>query len=326
MERGGDARAAYPAGVRRRAVLIGLATALVLAGAVGAYAWQQRGPAPAVDPVRIGTGPEQETRLVATILAELLAVEDIPSEISRFSSTGDAREGLELGTVDVLPSYTGAVWLEEFGFPNPPRDGKESYERVKELDADDGLIWLPRTGVNATFAFVVRGPPGEWAHLQRVFDLSVLNSQPDEKLCVERSFADRSDGLQALVPRVVPLDREVLTDQILEATPEQAVAAVAAGDCLAGLTTATAGGAWVNGLKVLRDERQAFPAFVLATVVTESLVEERPEAVAALRRFDGRVDDEQLRVWNGRVLLGEDVQTVAADAASTLLPEEDPAG
>lgn len=325
MAHGGGVRAAYPADVRRRAVSIGLATALVLAGAVGAYAWQQRDPVPAVDPVRIGTGPERETRLVAAILAELLAAEDIPSEISRFSSTGDAREGLELGTVDVLPSYTGAVWLEEFGFPNPPRDGDTSYERVKELDADDGLIWLPRTGVNATFAFVVRGPPGEWAHLQRVFDLNVLNSQPDEKLCVERSFADRSDGLQALVPRVIPLDREVLTDQILEATPEQAVAAVTAGDCLAGLTTATDGGAWIHGLQVLRDERQAFPAFVLATVVTERLTEERPGAVDALRRFDGRVDNEQLTMWNARVLRNEDVQTVAEDAASTLLPEEEPA-
>lgn len=325
MAHGGGVRAAYPARVRRRAVLIGLAAALVVAGAVGAYAWQQRDPAPDVDPVRIGTGPERETRLVAAILAELLDAEDIPSEVSRFSSTGDARQGLELGTIDVLPSYTGAVWLEEFGFPNPPRDGNTSYERVQELDADDGLIWLPRTGVNATFAFVVRGPPGEWAHLQRVFDLNVLNSQPDEKLCVERSFADRPDGLQALVPRVIPLDREVLTDQILEATPEQAVAAVTAGDCLAGLTTATDGSAWIHGLQVLRDERQAFPAFVLATVVTEDLAEERPEAVDALRRFDGRVDNDQLTRWNARVLLNEDVQTVAEDAAASLLPEDESA-
>lgn len=317
--------APYPAGVRRRSVLIGLAAALVLAGAVGAYAWQQRDPGAPVDPIRIGTGPEQETRLVAAILAELLAAEDIPSEISRFSSTGDARQGLELGAVDVLPSYTGAAWLEAHGFPNPPRDEEASFERVSELDAADGLIWLPPTGVNATFAFVTRGPPGQWAHLQRVFDLNVLNKNPDEKLCVERSFADRPDGLQALVPRVIPLDRQVLADQILEATPEQAVAAVAAGDCLAGLTTTTDGGAWLQGLQVLRDERQAFPAFVLATVVTEDLAERRPDAVDALRRLDERVGNEQLASWNARVLLGEDIEAVAEDAAAALLQTEDAA-
>lgn len=322
----GGALAPYPAGVCRRTVLIGLAVALVLAGAVGAYAWQQRSVASGEDPIRIGTGPEQETRLVAAILAELLAAEGIPAEISRFSSTGDARQGLELGTIDVLPSYTGAVWIDEYGFSNPPRAMGASYQRVKELDADDGLVWLPPTDVNATFAFVVRGPPGEWARLQRVFDLNVLNAEPDEKLCVERTFANRPDGLQALVPRVIPLDAEVLTDQILEATPEQAVAAVAAGDCLAGLTTATDGGAWLQGLQVLRDERQAFPAFVLATVVTEDLVENRPETVAALRRLDGRVHTEQLAMWNARVLLNEDITSVAEDAAASLLPEGPPEG
>lgn len=304
--------------------MLGLVAVVLVAGAVGAFAWQQRGTSG--DPVRIGAGPEGESRLVAHVLAELLEDDGIDAEVDdRFRSTADARQGLELGTVDVVPSYTGAVWLEEYGLPNPPRDVDASYDRVAELDADDGLVWLPPTRVNATFAFVVNGPPGRWAHLERVFDLSVLNTEPDEKLCVDQSFAERTDGLQSLVPRVIPLDRQVLSEQILEATPDQAVTAVVRGDCLAGLTSATHGGAWSSGLKTLRDERQGFPAFVLAPVVREELVEQRPEAVAALRRFDDRVGTAWLARWNARVTQVGDPAEVAEEAVEELLPPEEPA-
>lgn len=307
----------------RRPLVLGLAAVVLVAGAVGAFAWQQRGSSRADDPVRIGAGPDHESRLVAHVLAELLVHQGFPAEVSRFRSTADARQGLEIGAVDVVPAYTGSVWLEEYGLSNPPRDVDTSYERVSELDADEGLVWLPPTQVNATFAFVVKGPPGEWAHLERVFDLSVLNTESSEKLCVDQSFATRTDGLQSLVPRVIPLDRQVLTNQILEATPEQAVTAVVRGDCLAGLTSATDGAAWLSGLKVLRDERQGFPAFVLAPVVREGFAEERPEAVEALRRFDARVDTRWLARWNARTIQLDDPAAAAEAAAAELLPGED---
>lgn len=286
------------------------ALAILVAGTASAFTI--RDDAQLVDPIRVGANPAPEATLLAHIVVELLEAEGIPAEVVEFGRDLDARQAVELGEVDVLPSYTGAVWLDEFGWKRPPTDPTESYERVREQDARRGLVWLAPTRVNATFAFVV----GEDAAMDDLGDLAALNTAPGASLCVDADFARRTDGLGE-VARLYGIGDAVLEGQIVHAPPELVPAAVVRGDCVAGLTTTTDGEAHVRGLRPLVDRLRALPAFVVAAVVTEETASAHPEVVGALAPFRN-LDDARLAAWNGRVVLGGTPATVAAEAAREL--------
>jgi hypothetical protein len=113
-------------------------------------------------------------------MAALLGFADLPAEVVTFSDPRDARQALELGDVDLQPGYTGEAWLEVLGRPDPPGDPRESYLAVRDHDIDEDIVWLrPSFGdgldeppANATFAFVVQGPPSVDADLRTLSQLA----------------------------------------------------------------------------------------------------------------------------------------------------------
>ena len=311
---------AWHAGDVRTAILIGVLVISLVAGAT-IYVRTER--SEAQDLVVVGTGPESEARLVAEILVALLEGAGVPAQVQPYESSRAARGALELGSVDALPSYTGSVWLEVLRRPELEGDPAESYEVVRRADIRRDLIWLPPTQVNATFTFVVPDS-GATARLVDMSDLAgFLERNPEARLCADRDFARRPDGLTAVAETYAM--REV---DVIEAPADVTVEAVLRGDCVAGLTSATDPALAARDVKALDDDRRVFPAFVLAVVVTNELRErEDGAAVAALTAFDGRVTNQLLAEWNARVFVPEPLETVARDAAVFLTaPPPSPAG
>lgn len=281
-------------------------------------------PTPTGQPVRVGTSPEREATLLAHILVDLLEAAGLPGAVETFDDAADARQALELGAIDLLPGYTGAAWLEVLGRPDPPGDPRTSYRRVRQDDADDGVVWLrPRFAVdeglglppaNATFAFFVQGPPSINAALSTMSQLAArLGEDPDALLCVDPEFGERADGLQAVLEAYA-----IAGVRSAPAPPEEAVEGVRSGECLAGLTTATDGRAWRAGLRPLLDDLRVFPAFVVTVQVPDGLRIARPEVVTAITPFTDHLTTVRLGRWNASVAAGAELEAVAADAAQAL--------
>lgn len=270
------------------------------------------------EPVRIGTGPEREATLLANILARLLEAHEIPAEVVAFGHSRDARQAIELKGVDVLPSYTGGVGIDEYGWSSVEGDVQSSFERVKRADEENGLVWLPPTQANATFAFATPGPPAKVARIQTLSQLAgYVNDEPSARLCVDPEFAERPDGLETIA-RIYSIRDEILEQQVVRVSPAETVGRIERGDCDAGLVTATDGQAWVAGLQPVQDDLKAFPAFVVAAVITVELRASRPEVTEALAPFAEALTTARLAQWNGRVILGEPVETVASSASTRL--------
>jgi osmoprotectant transport system substrate-binding protein len=274
-----------------------------------------------VAPVRVGAGPEAESQLLAGITTALLKEAGFAVEPETFGDAADAREALELGRVDLLPGYTGATWLEEHGRADPSGSPQTSWEEVQELDERRGLRWLrppfgaeapPGAPANATFAFVVQ-PEIELATMSQL--ATRLGEEPESLVCVDAEFGRRSDGLQAVLDAYrVSYDREFVA-----ADAGEAVAGVAEGDCLAGLTTTTDGRVFQAGLVPLVDDLEVFPAFVVSLVVREDARAEHPGLVAAVAPLVDHLTTPMLREWNGRVITGEPPELVVADVTNQLL-------
>jgi osmoprotectant transport system substrate-binding protein len=273
-------------------------------------------------PVRVAGGPDPESVLLAHTLAAMLELQGFEVEVVRFEHARRSRQAIELGEVDVRPAYTGEAWLESLGRADPPGDPRESFTAVRVHDEPDGLVWLrPRFGegpseppANATFAFVVTAETAA-ADLRTMSQLAArLSEQPDARVCVDREFGSRPDGLRAVLAAYsVRSEREFLA-----ADPQESVAAVVAGDCLAGLTTATDGVAWAADLVPLVDDLRVFPAFVPLPQLREAAIVERPAIRTAVAPMAAELTTELLGSWNARVAEGEPYEEVATDAAAVL--------
>lgn len=274
-------------------------------------------------PLRVAASDDLEARLLAHVLLELLAAADLEAEVRPYGDARDAQQALELGAVDVRLGYTGEAWLETLGRADPPGDPESSFGPVRADGERRGIVWLPPRfaespegpPANATFAFAVAGPPSPDADLRTVSQLAArLSERPEASVCVDREFGTRPDGLRAVLEAY-----RVRTDrQFLAATPDEAVRGVVAGDCLAGLTTATDGQAGAAGLQLLVDDLEVFPAFVPAVQVRADALAEQPGIERALAPLGEELTSTLLRAYNARLVAGETVELVAADAAEEL--------
>lgn len=327
----GSRSATYAPDVRRSVLLA--VVVLAAAACATAGAGEAASPSPTVPEVTVGAGPETESMLLAHVIGELLEAAAIPAEVDEFADARDTRQAIELGAIDVRPAYTGEAWLEVMGRADPPGDPRTSFARVREFDEGNGLVWVrPVFGreegveqrldvppANATFAFVVQGPPALDADLTRMSDLARrFAQQPDARLCVDEEFGSRPDGLQAVLDAYrMPYRPE--DDRFLGAAPADAVRGVAAGDCIAGLTTTTDGEAWRLGLRPLVDDLEVFPAFVVTAQVTDEVRQRIPGVIAAVGPLPANLTTRMLARWNGEIVGGRPVEEVAADAARELL-------
>lgn len=307
-----------------RAVPRLLPLTLVVAAAVLVTACQAPEPVDDQLPqVRIASGPDDETRMLAQLAATMVSQGGFTVEIVPFMDGRDARQALELGEVDIGIGYTGEAWLDVLGRPDPPSDPLAGWQAVRDHDVDNGLVWLrPRfeegldqPPANATFAFVVQGPPSIDADIATMSQLAArLSARPEALVCVDREFAERPDGLAAVL-----LAYSVRSDRpFLGADPAEAVLGVAAGECIAGLTTATDGAAWLNGLYPLIDDLRVFPAFVPVPVVRAILIDGYPEIRSLLEPMTTGLSTQGLGTMNARVRAGVPIDVVASEGAESL--------
>lgn len=277
--------------------------------------------------VEVGVGPEQESVLLAAVMAELLSDGGMVPELVDRADAGAVRQALEVGDVDLAIGYTGQTWLEELGRENPPGDPRTSFQSVRVADESNGIVWLrPEfdlgAGVNgppanATFALFVA--PTVATEVGSIAQLAtMLADRPNAAICVDPDFGERSDGWAALAQRY-----SITTRVLVEATPAEAVSGVVSGQCLVGLSTLTDGRAWAAGLVPLADPLDVLPAFVVGVQVREESLARLADLEEALRPLTANLTTAMLGTWNARVLAGETIEDVAADAAAQLAATPD---
>lgn len=260
--------------------------------------------------VVIGAGDTDEQRLLAALARDAVRRAGAQAEIrdGLGGTTGLRRQALG-DQVDLYWDYTGAAWTLGLRETAPPADPLESWERVREADADQGLRWLAASDANATFALVVRRTDLPPADGQRGMGwLAGELSGGARRLCADPDFLARTDGLPSLAAEY-GIDTAGMPRRA--ASEAEAIAAVRAGDCFAGLATATSGDARAADLVPVEDELRVFPAFVIAPVVREGSPADTAAVTTALGEVAAALNTSTMARLNARVVEGEDPATVA---------------
>jgi osmoprotectant transport system permease protein len=283
-------RAAGGADVIRNLVLAGIRRALVplaLAFGLGAPAAMAQNAAP----ITIGSKKFTESIILGDAIAGLLQASGLPARHRReLGGTRILWSALLAGEIDAYPEYTGTIAREILA-----GDGVSGIDDIRAALARRGIRMTAPLGFNNTYAIGVRR---DIAEARGLTTISGLARHPDLVFGFSNEFMDRGDGWRGLqshygLPHkgVRGLDHDL------------AYRGIRAGGLAGTDVYTTDAEIAAYDLVVLEDDRRYFPEYQ-AVILYRDVLAARAPAVAALQRFEGRIDADRMRAMNAAVKLG----------------------
>ncbi len=273
----------------------------------------QAADAPAEMPVlRIGARVFTEQTMLAELTAQYLRDKGYQVQITGGLGSNLARSAQESGQLDLLWEYTG-VSLVAYNHVDEKLDSEQTYQRVKELDAKKGLVWLSPSKFNNTYALALPDKIAQqYPQVNTMSDLTtVLKAEADKGhiVALDTEFANRSDGLVGMVKHYgMNLGRE----NTRQMDAGLVYTALRNGQVFAGLVYTTDGRLNAFKLKVLADDKHYFPDYTAAPVIRKEYLDKHPELADLLKPLAALLDNQTMRTLNARIDVDHESPTVVA--------------
>lgn len=284
-----------------------MAVGLLLSG------FAQAADAPAEAPVlRIGARVFTEQTMLAELTAQYLRDKGYQVQITGGLGSNLARSAQESGQLDLLWEYTG-VSLVAYNHVDEKLDSEQTYQRVKELDAKKGLVWLAPSKFNNTYALALPDKIAQqYPQVNTMSDLTaVLKAEADKGhiVALDTEFANRSDGLVGMVKHYgMNLGRE----NTRQMDAGLVYTALRNGQVFAGLVYTTDGRLNAFKLKVLADDKHYFPDYTAAPVIRKEYLDKHPQLADLLQPLAALLDNQTMRTLNARIDVDHESPTVVA--------------
>jgi osmoprotectant transport system substrate-binding protein len=271
---------------RFSALIAGTALALGLSGAAAAQE------------IVVGGKNFTEQQLMAEMTAQLLR--DKGYEVEKRAGMGSAalRQAQENGQIDVYWEYTGTS-LIVYNNVEEKLGADETYEKVKELDAEKGLVWLEPSAANNTYALAMQEGQAEEMGIQSLSDLGgKIEEGEDISFALNAEFYARPDGWK---PLQETYGFDVARDKINRMDSGLTYQALNEDQVDVALVFATDGRIPAFDFKVLEDDKGYFPSYALTPVVRKEVLDNNPELADHLNELSAKLDDETMANLNAQV-------------------------
>jgi glycine betaine/choline ABC-type transport system substrate-binding protein len=281
--------------------LAGIAALLALCGC------SSHGSMPAI---RVGSKNFTEQVVLGEIVAQHLE-HRLRRSVERDLNLGGtllAHQALLSRQIDVYPEYTGTALAAVLKDPlNTDPAGVLARVRAEYLQKFQAE-WLDPLGIDDSFAMVVDGPKARAAKIETLTDAS--HAAAPWVLGVGYEFEQRADGLAAL-QKTYGLhfsDRPKTMDLgLLYKAMEQGQVTMIAANATDGMLSKM-------DLQILRDDRHAFPPYLVCLVARQDSLRETPGFREALLELSGKFTNQTMQNLNFQVdAQHRPVAEVAAD-------------
>lgn len=246
--------------------------------------------------IEVGHKNYTEQRITGQIFAKLIeAKTDYETNVTEFGSTSLVFEALKSGDVDVYGEFTGTAYGALLG-ESELTDPQAVYDHVAQVFEEEyNLHWLEELGYNNTYTFSVRKEIADQYGLETVSDMTEVADELVFGATME--FLEREDGLPGVKAHYGDFDfaEEMALDPGLRynAIDEGQVDLIDA--------FSTDGKILAYDLKILEDDKQFFPPYYVAPVVTDEILTEYPEVVEALELLGQITNEEEVQRLNYQV-------------------------
>src|SRR5699024_227752 len=222
----------------------------------------------ASDTLVVGGNNFTEQQIMAEMTTQLLEANGYDIDTRAGMGSAVLRKAQENGQVDVLWEYTGTS-LITYNKIEERLSPDETYDTVKKLDGEKGLIWLDPSKANNTYSLAMRKDDAADKSIRTLSDLAdAVNDGQSFTFASNAEFAARPDGLKPLqetygfefgranVKRMdTGLTYQALRDEQVDVS----------------LVFATDGRIPAFDFVVLEDDKDFFPAYALTPVVREEI-------------------------------------------------------
>lgn len=271
----------------------------------------------AAQPVTVGSKIDTEGSLLGNIILQVLESHGVKTVNKlQLGTTPVVRSAITAGELDIYPEYTGNGALFFKSQQDPVwKDPEKGYQKIKQLDAKNKLVWLRPASANNGWTIAVRQELASKNKLNSMADLSRYLKQGGEfKLAASAEFIERPDALPAFEKAY---GFKLGHQQLLSlAGGDTAVTLRAAAQQTSGVNAAMAygtdGPVAALGLKTLSDPQRVQPVYAPAPVVREAVLKEYPQMAKWLDPVFRALDEKTLQQLNAKIAVeGVDAKQVA---------------
>ena len=273
-------------------------------------------PIPSLQGLKITVGSKDFTENIILAYMSEMALSAAGADVvdlSDIKGSNSSRQALLSGQTDVTWEYTGTGWINYQGNELPvPGGEKAQYEATAKADEEKfGVTWLNYSPLNDQYAFAVTEEYGAKNNLKTTSDLAAfLKQKPDQNVfCLETEFTSRQDGFPAAVKAYGFQNPKIENFGI-----GTIYSAVAGGTCPVGEVFTTDGRISGLNLRVLEDDKKAFPQYNAAPTLRTEWLKQHPDVRGPLEKIAAALDNQQMVELCKQVDVdGQDAGKVAHD-------------
>jgi osmoprotectant transport system permease protein len=231
------------------------------------------------NPVTIGSKKFTESYVLGEIARRALNDAGVAAEHRQgMGGTIILWQALHGGQIDAYPEYTGTITQEILRSDHQP-----SLEEIRNALGKFGVGMTGPLGFNNTYALVMRRSEAQRLGVHTISD---LKDHPDLKIGLTHEFLDRQDGWRPLRERYgLPQQSVIGIDHAL------GYAALANSSIEVKDAYSTDAKIEENDLVVLDDDLRFFQKYDAVFLFRSSML---PDAISALRRLEGMLDEKRM--------------------------------
>jgi osmoprotectant transport system substrate-binding protein len=256
-------------------------------------------------PVNVASKDFTEQFILGKIMVQLLRDRGIPvKDRTNLGGTMVNRQALEQGQIDVYMEYTGTAWFNFFKKKETVRDSMGLYEKVKAMDAKNGLVWLTPAKFNNTYALVMQAKKADELGITSLSDWAAWIKKNPGKMTVATGaeFYSRPDGFKGMMEFYgLTFGKDIPDASVIKMEIPLCKKAVRDEQAMCGMAFATDGEIKAYDLKVLVDDKSYFPIYNPAPVIRKSVLDQYPEVKYILDEIGPSLDTGTMTRLNYRV-------------------------
>jgi osmoprotectant transport system substrate-binding protein len=184
------------------------------------------------------------------------------------------------------------------------RDSMALYEKIKAIDAKNGLIWLAPARFNNTYAIVMSAKKADEYGIKTLSDWAAWTKKNPGKMtvAVNAEFYSRPDGFKGMMEYYgLTFGKDIPDADVKKMETPLCKKAVRDGQALCGMAFATDGEIKAYDQMVLGDDKSFFPIYNPAPVIRKAVLDQYPEIKFILGDIGESLDTATMTRLNYRV-------------------------
>jgi osmoprotectant transport system substrate-binding protein len=251
-------------------------------------------------PIVVGGKAFTEQQIMTAMTVALLKAKGFQPERKAGMGSAAVRAALENGQIDVYWEYTGTALGVFHKLTDRFGSNDEAYRKIRELDAQKGIVWLNMSAVNNTYAFAMNRDDAQKRGIVTMSDLAkALNGGAKLSFASNAEFYARPDGLPGWQKAYgFEFDR----DNVKRMDTGLVYAALKDRQVDTGVVFATDGRIPAFNFVVLKDDKHFAAPYNLTPVVRKEIVDKHGAKITdPLNALAAKLNDETIAKLNASV-------------------------